>query len=172
VIRPGRWQATHGMDGRPLAPYVSPSERWPAAGELFGPIWRLRDLRPDGGEASLPTRSVGLTFTRGAPASVSVRITAPNGPVMPRPATLRTARPASAIGPTTSSGRPPAFTASSASCSSPSSTATWPGPCSRQPPKITSNSPSRRSAHCTSEPIRHDQPSTHSFGAAHAILPN
>jgi hypothetical protein len=74
IRRAGRWQATHGMDGRPLAPYVSPSERWPAAGELFGPIWRLRDLRPDGGEASLPPRSVGLTFTRGAPASVSVRI--------------------------------------------------------------------------------------------------
>jgi hypothetical protein len=61
--RAGQWRATHLLDRRPLAPYVSPSERWPSASELFGPIWRLRELRPDGGEASLPTTSVGLTFT-------------------------------------------------------------------------------------------------------------
>src|SRR6266516_3098950 len=60
VRHAGRWQAMHIMDRRPLVPYVSPSERWPSASELFGPIWRLRDLRPAGGDASLPTTSVGL----------------------------------------------------------------------------------------------------------------
>jgi hypothetical protein len=63
IRRAGQWQPTHLMDRRPLAPYVSPSERWPAAGVLFGPIWRIREVRRAGGEASLPTTSVGLTFT-------------------------------------------------------------------------------------------------------------
>jgi hypothetical protein len=63
VRHAGRWQAMHIMDRRRLLSYVSPSERWPSAIELFGQIWRLRELRPAGGAASLPTTSVGLTFT-------------------------------------------------------------------------------------------------------------
>jgi hypothetical protein len=59
----GRWQTMHIMDRRPLLQYVSASERWPSASQLFGPIWRLRELHRAGGDAWLPTTSVGLTFT-------------------------------------------------------------------------------------------------------------